>query len=137
MVRKEILSAARVRRIPKQFSWVDQDLVRGGYARRVGAEALGLYLFLITVGDSQGLSYYSDGSIGAALSLDEARVGGLRKELIGADLIAYRKPLYQVLSLVRQPQRTVSAAAAASSSSSRTGDLLHVADVLRSLGKNI
>jgi hypothetical protein len=62
MVRKELLHPERVRRVPRQFSWVDQELVRSGYVKRVSAEALGLYLLLVTVGDSQGLSYFSDRS---------------------------------------------------------------------------
>jgi hypothetical protein len=104
MVRKELLHPERVRRIPKQFSWVDQELVRSGYVKRVSAEALGLYLLLITVGDSQGLSYFSDRSLSEYLSRD---VATLRAELIRAELIAYRHPLYQVLALkipsARQP----------------------------------
>jgi hypothetical protein len=108
MVRKELLHPERVRRIPKQFSWVDQELVRSGYVKRVSAEALGLYLLLITVGDSQGLSYFSDRSLSEYLSRD---VATLRAELIRAELIAYRHPLYQVLALkipsARQPTARV------------------------------
>jgi hypothetical protein len=96
MVRKELLHPERVRRVPRQFSWVDQELVRSGYVKRVSAEALGLYLLLVTVGDSQGLSYFSDRSLNEYLCRDIAK---LRAELIRADLIAYKHPLYQVLSL--------------------------------------
>jgi len=58
-----------------------------------------LYLFLVTVADGQGLSYYADASIAQRLPLDEAAVSRARQELIAARLIAYQKPLYQVLSL--------------------------------------
>ncbi len=60
---------------------------------------MALYLFLVTVGDQQGLSYYSDRSLGSTLSMNLLSLDKSRSELIQAQLIAYRKPLYQVLSL--------------------------------------
>ena len=63
------------------------------------AEAWALYLFLVTVADAKGLSYYSDASLTARLPLDRHRLGQAREELIGADLVAFEPPLYQVLSL--------------------------------------
>jgi hypothetical protein len=57
---KRLLCPARVRRAPKQFSWVDQRLVGDHYVERCDACALALYLFRVTVADDQGLSYYSD-----------------------------------------------------------------------------
>ncbi len=63
------------------------------------AEAWALYLFLVTVADAQGLSYYSDASLTARLPLDRDRLAHARDELIGVGLIAFEPPLYQVLSL--------------------------------------
>jgi len=60
---------------------------------------LALYLFLVTVGDQQGLSYYSDRSLSPRLSMDSTVLVRARNELIRAKLIAYRKPFCQVLSL--------------------------------------
>ncbi len=125
MVTKQLLHPDRKRHIPKQFSWVDQELIRGGYGKRCSAEALGLYLFLITVGDSDGLSYYSDHSISNELSLDAERLVSLRAELIRASLIAYKKPLYQVLSLGRLPQPVTGLP--------RGGEPQTVSDILRSI----
>ncbi|MFQ5630560.1 MAG: hypothetical protein ACE5I1_17440 [bacterium] len=96
---KRLLRPSRVRRIPSQFSWVDQRLVRDRHIGLCGADALALYLFLITVADAQGLSYYSDGSIVDRLSFDGHRLSKAREELQKADLIAYEKPIYQVLAL--------------------------------------
>jgi hypothetical protein len=45
------------------------------------------------------LSYYSDAAICRLLPLDEAALQCARQELIAAHLIAYQKPLYQVLAL--------------------------------------
>lgn len=96
-VTKRLIYPDRVRRVPQQFSWVDQRLVRDGHIRRSSACALGLYLFLVTVGDSDGLSYYSDRSVSEFLSIDSGVLATLRRELVAGGLIAYQAPLYQVL----------------------------------------
>ena len=59
MTIKRVLDRERVRRIPAQFSWLDHRLVRDRHIERCNAAACALYLFLVTVGDAQGLSYYS------------------------------------------------------------------------------
>ena len=64
MIVKRVLCRHRLRRVPSQFSWVDHRLVRDRHICDRSAQALALYLFLVTVGDADGLSYYSDGSIG-------------------------------------------------------------------------
>jgi hypothetical protein len=51
------------------------------------------------VADAKGLSFYSERSIGRLLGMSAEGLEHARKELVRADLIAYRKPLYQVLSL--------------------------------------
>ena len=99
MVVKRVLCPARLRRVPPQFNWVDHRLVQDKRICRCSAQALALYLFLVTVADAEGLSYYSDGSISRMLPLDGPALACARQELIAAQLIAYQKPLYQVLSL--------------------------------------
>lgn len=99
MIRKHLVRPDRQRAVPSQFSWVDHRLVRQGYIGRVGCEALALYLFLVTVSDCEGLSYWSDRSILRLLPLSEAWLKTARAELRDADLIAYDPPLYQVLGL--------------------------------------
>lgn len=88
-----------MRRIPAQFSWIDQRLVRDRHLDRLDAVAGALYLFLITVADVQGLSWYGDTSTARRLSIDEARLRRARSDLIRAGLLAYAKGLYQVLAL--------------------------------------
>jgi hypothetical protein len=73
--------------------------VRERHVGRCGPHALALYLFLVTVADAQGLSYYGDGAIAERLGWSPAQVHAARAELLRADLIAFRAPLYQVLSL--------------------------------------
>ena len=99
MIAKYPIIAQRLRTVPKQFSWIDHRLVRDRHIAGKSAEALALYLFLVTVADGQGLSYYSDAGIGKLLPLDGPALDRARQELIRARLIAYERPLYQVLSL--------------------------------------
>ena len=85
--------------MPRAFSWIDHRLVRDGHIGRCSHEALTLYLFLVTVSDAEGLSYYSDTKVGRLLNMDESSLGSARRDLRRAGLIAYHRPLYQVLSL--------------------------------------
>jgi hypothetical protein len=93
------ISLAKLRHVPRQFSWVDQRLVRERYIDPLTPEACALYLFLVTVADAQGLSYYADGSLGQRLSLSAPLLRQARQALIEQGLVAYRRPLYQVLAL--------------------------------------
>jgi hypothetical protein len=99
MINKHPVCPQRLRKIPKQFSWVDHRLVRDHHIERCSHRAAALYLFLVTVGDAQGLSYYSDLSIAKRLAMDQHSLAQARQELIDLGLIAYQNPLYQVLSL--------------------------------------
>ena len=98
-VEKRVLCEEGVRRVPEQFSWVDHRLVRDGYTRRCPAAVWGLYLFLVTVGDAEGLSYYSDRSLCRELNLTEGELAASRKRLMEEELLAWEAPLYQVLSV--------------------------------------
>lgn len=99
MMAKRILCSDRLRRIPSQFSWVDHRLVRDKHICGITHSSLALYLFLVTVSDADGLSYYSDDAIHNYLNLDVCMISQRRAELCAAGLIAYRHPFYQVLSL--------------------------------------
>lgn len=96
---KRVLCPRRLRKVPSQFSWIDHRLVRDRHLCRCSHPALALYLFLVTVCDGQGLSYYSDASITRLLKLDPPALAHARQELIDAKLVAYQCPLYQVLAL--------------------------------------
>jgi len=96
---KRIPCPTRVRRVPPHFSWVDHRLVRDGHISGPGADALSLYLLLVSVGDADGVSWYSSGSLGRLLGFDERRVVRARRVLLDRQLIGYDAPFYQVLSL--------------------------------------
>jgi len=96
---KRVLRADRLRHITAQFSWTDQRLVREHYIERRGAQALALYLFVLSVADVQGLSFYGESSLCRALSMSVEQLAHARAMLMRVGLIAYERPLYQVLSL--------------------------------------
>ena len=58
MITKHLLRADRQRQIPPSFSWVDHRLIRHQHLQSCDPSAWALYLFLVTVGDVHGLSYY-------------------------------------------------------------------------------
>ena len=66
----------RRRQVPPQFSWIDHRLVRDGYFQDCGTLALALYLFLVTVADADGLSWYSETSLCRQLSCEGPRLRG-------------------------------------------------------------
>jgi hypothetical protein len=97
---KRVLCKRRLRQVPPQFSWIDHRLVRDRHISRCSSNALALYLFLVTVADGQGLSYYADQTICRLLpALDGGSLSRARAELVASQLIAYQPPLYQVLAL--------------------------------------
>ena len=124
MIHKHLLRPERLRQIPASFSWVDHRLVRHDYLARADHWAWALYLFLVTVADAQGLSYYSDGAITRRLRMDQVQLSAARQQLVGADLLAYQKPLYQVLALPEDPRSLIA-------DSARTGQATSVSDILR------
>ena len=100
MKSKVLIDPQRKRRVPKHFSWLDHRLVRDNYLKQCSTDALALYLFLVTVGDCEGLSYYRDESIEKYLTFTpSSSLNSCRKELISASLVAFHDGLYQVLGL--------------------------------------
>jgi hypothetical protein len=97
-----------IRKVPEQFSWVDHRLVRERYIDCLSNSAAALYLFLITVGDALGMSYYGDASLQKRLGMDEDTLGKAREALVEQRLIAFRKPLYQVLALDHRRESVIS-----------------------------
>jgi hypothetical protein len=121
MIAKQILVTDRVRRPPTQgWSWIDRRFLRE-HAPRLSHDAILLYFFLAAVSDKDGLSFYGDASIALRLRISEAAVVRARDELVAADLLAYRSPLAQVLSLPRAGVQ------------SRAGGLANFGEILRTL----
>ena len=98
-VNKQPILPHMIRQVPEQFSWIDHRLVRERHIDHLSHQALALYLFLVTVGDNRGLSYYSDTTLEKRLGMDLGALTEARNLLLRQQLVAYRKPLYQVLAL--------------------------------------
>lgn len=96
---KQLLRPERLRQVPEQFSWIDHALVQRHLIDRCDARAAALYLFLVTVADAQGLSYYGNATLMERLHLGAEDLAAARGQLIGLELIAYQAPLYQVLAI--------------------------------------
>jgi hypothetical protein len=79
-----------------------------------------LYFFLTAAADRHGLSFYNDGTTAALLRLTVQTVVNARDELLARDLVAYERPLTQVLSL---PPRPIRRRAAPGQGISQLGDL--------------
>ena len=112
MIHKYPICPDRIRTIPPKFNWLDHRLVRDRHLEHLTPAAAALYLFLVTVSDSQGLSYYAGHSIGQRLSMDSATLSAARDCLERTGLIAYKSPLYQVLNLVTPSRQEQGPAAA-------------------------
>jgi hypothetical protein len=125
MIIKHLIRPERLRRVPPGFNWVDHRLVSQNIISRCDPPALALYLFLVTVSDVQGLSYYSDAAIGRRLKMDSLQLAAARQQLERADLIAYQKPLYQVLALDGPTSQEAA--------TERTGQAQSVGEILRRL----
>lgn len=101
---KKLLHPKRRRSIPRSgFSWLDRRFVTQGFAAESPQHELLLYLFLCVVADHQGLSFYSDRRLGQILKISNNNLDRARRGLEKRDLVLYRYPLYQVLSLPDEP----------------------------------
>jgi hypothetical protein len=84
-------------RLPERYSWIDQKA--RGRLQGCPSHALTLYLMLTLVGNRHGLSYHGEMSLTALTKLDKWQVRTARRALVEAGLIAYARPMYQVLDL--------------------------------------
>lgn len=129
MKTKTLPCPGRLRHVPRQFSWIDQRLVRDRHIRGRSPDSLALYLMLCTVADARGLSYYSDATAGDLLGLCAARLRAARDELAGAGLIAWQRPFYQVLSLEPRTEAVVGSPAP----EPRVGGVRRAGEILEAL----
>ena len=114
MIEKRPLCPARVRKMTGSFAFLEHRFVRDGFWTSLSHHELWRSIFLVLVGDRNGLSYYSFDKLCTLLqvSLDDYLVA--RNALIHKDLIAFDGHLFQVLSLpshpVLQPHRLLQSA---------------------------
>lgn len=118
MIVKNPVLSTRIRKIPKSFSWLDHRLVRDRHIENLNHSQAALYLFLVCVADEKGLSYYGDPALMKKLGMAQVCLNKARSGLIQNNLIAWQKPIYQVLSLEPIPDGT------------RTGTMMSLKDIL-------
>jgi hypothetical protein len=97
VIHKEPLNPRRIRKIGGSFAFIEHCFRR--WIKHLSSEELLLYLFLVLAADEQGLSYYSPETICSHLNLSPDQYQQALRGLITRDLIAFREPLFQVLSL--------------------------------------
>lgn len=105
MIKKKPLTGHRIRYINGSFAWISHRFISQGFWASLTHHELLVYMFLVIVGDRQGISYYSFDKICslAAITPDEYIIA--RDALIDKDLISFDGHLFQVLSL---PERVMS-----------------------------
>ena len=102
-MRPEIIIKTRIRRIPKSFSWIDHRFINDDFMESLTRGAILLYFFLTAVGNRNGLSFYGEEKLSKLLKMGLTELLSSRCELVDKDLVAYRAPVYQVLSLPAKP----------------------------------
>jgi hypothetical protein len=135
---KRVLLPQRLRQVPERFSWIDQALVQRHLIDRCDARSAALYLFLVTVADAQGLSYYGSSSLMQRLHLSTEEFGAARQQLIDLELVAFEAPLYQVLAIAGTAAAPRSSSTSPTTTSAAptardTGDPVSLAELLGQL----
>ena len=99
MIKNIIVCPDRVRKISGSFAFIEHRFLRDGFWASLDHHELLLYMFLVIVGDRNGISFYSYDKICTLLrvSVDEHVLA--RDSLIEKDLIAFDGKFFQVLSL--------------------------------------
>lgn len=93
------LDPTRLRRIRDGFSWIDRRFLRDEWIDRLARDEILLYLFLATVADRFGTSWYSDRRTSRLLKVPPEDLDRARSALVERGLLLYRAPVYQVLDL--------------------------------------
>ncbi len=101
MYPKRVINKERLRKISSSFSWIDHRFINQGFIKELQSIEILVYLFLVTVGDRYGLSFYGDDRICRLLKIDKSSLCSARDKLILKSFIEYKDGIYQVLELPR------------------------------------
>jgi len=104
MIKKTPLIPHRVRKIKGSFAFIEHRFLRDGFWSSLYHHELVLYLFLVIVGDRNGISFYCYDRICTLLGMSVDDYILARNALIEKDLIAFDGRVFQVLSL---PEKVV------------------------------
>ena len=89
----------RVRTIPRSFSWIDREILHRGILKSLSQEEILLYFFLVLVAGPQGTSFWRPERIAKLLKIPVDEVIAATRGLVKGDLVAFRYPTFQVLSV--------------------------------------
>ena len=103
MSRKRPIYPDRIRKITGSFSWIDHHFLHGGFLRALSRDELLLYYFLVTVGDKNGISFYSYDKICDLLKMELDGYIHARDGLIRRQMLAFENGVFQVLPLPERP----------------------------------
>lgn len=125
-MRVEPLEPRRIRYPKGAYGWVDLRMVTEGHLQALDPGSALVYLFLCTVGNREGISFWSRSRMTRTLNLSLATVDAALRTLAGADLIAATERIVQVLPVpvrganhTAAPRATTPLPTAASSPSMR------------------
>jgi hypothetical protein len=99
MIKNIILCPDRIRKINGSFAFIEHRFLRDGFWASLDHHELLLYLFLVIVGDRNGMSFYSYDKICIVLMVTVDEYVLARDSLMEKDLIAFDGKFFQVLSL--------------------------------------
>lgn len=105
MIARTPILPQRTRAIQGSFAAIEHRFLRSGFWETLNQHELLLYLFLVLVGDRQGLSWYGYDKIMSLLAFSLDEYIWARDGLINKDLIAFDGRMFQVLSLPETPVR--------------------------------
>jgi hypothetical protein len=107
----------------KSYSIIDHQLFQGGYFEKLDHSALALYLFLVTVSDKNGRSFYSEREIAVRMRMGPNSFKTALKKLIEAHLVSYQEPNFWINNLTH-PKRNIQTPANSQRSLPKIKDLL-------------
>lgn len=96
-MRVEPLEPRRIRYPKGAYGWVDLRIVTEGYLQALDPSSALTYLFLCTVGNREGISFWSRSRMARTLNLSPEAVDASLRALAGAGLIAVTERVVQVL----------------------------------------
>ncbi len=92
----------RLRKVNGSFSQIEHRFINGRFIDLLTSREILLYFFLIAVGDSKGISYYSRERMAAILKISVEAIDSATEGLREKGFIEYRRGVYQVLDLPEQ-----------------------------------
>lgn len=89
----------RIRKIRGSFSQIEHRFINERFIDCMEKEEILVYFFLVAVGDSKGVSFYSSERMASLLKISIPSIERARQGLIQKGFLAYKDGVYQILNL--------------------------------------